>query len=564
MKFSEFPVILFDIEEVKAKLESLFEKFSDSASFEEEHKIFLQIVDEFKEYNSSDDVAHVRYITNSLNEKYASDKNYFDEINPSFWMLGKKFTDLIASSRFTKDYEKKYGTNYIKNINRQKKTFSENTKEDFKKEKELVTEYEKLLMEPVKFEGEKMPISKLRYFYNSPDKTIRKKSNDAYLEFYNARAGKINDLFNQLYEIRNSIAKKLGFKNYLMLGYENMCRDYDYIKAGRFRESVVKYVVPAVEKLKEKQRIRTGEERTTYYNSSYKFKTGNPIPKCSAEEIIPLTKKMYSELSAETKEFFDFMVENELMDLNSRIGKGGGGFCTFFQKYKSPFIFSNLNGTANDVEILTHEAGHAFQSYLCRNYTLYEEMYSSSDTCEVHSMSMEFLTYDYMHLFFKEDTEKFYYYHLDNALRSIISSAITDEFQEIIYLKSDITQEERKKIWNSLREKYKFEYFSDNDINEYFNSGNSWHLKSLIIERPFYCLEYALAQFAALQFLFMKKENHNEAFKKYVEFCKIGGRNTFEEQLNMAGIKNPFNEETVKTITEKVEKFLEEIDDSNF
>jgi len=563
MKFSEFPVILFDIEKVKAKLESLFEKFSQAGSFEEEHKIFLEIVEEFKEYNTTEDVAQVKYVTDSRNEKYASDKKYFDTINPSFWLMGKKFNDLISESRYESEYENLYGSNYIKNIRRRARTFSENTKDDCEAENELVNRFEKLLMEPVLFEGKEIPVGKLRYYFNLPDRSVRKKSQDTFLNFYKDRAEEINDIFDKLYEIRTTIAKKLGFENYLMLGYENMQREYHYTEARKFRESIAKYVVPAVEKLREKQRARIGLEHLEYYDVHYRFKSGNPMPKCAAKEIIPLCKKMYSELSPETKEFFDFMTENELMDLESRVGKAGGGFCTFFQKYKSPFIFSNLNGTASDVEILTHEAGHAFQSYLCRDCTLYEEMASSSDTCEVHSMSMEVLTYDYMNLFFKEDTEKFFYYHLDNSLRSIVSSAIADEFQEIIYLRDNTTTDERKKIWNSLREKYKFENSSGNDKHEYFSSGNSWHMKSLITERPFYCLEYALAQFVALQFLFLKKENHEAAFKKYVEFCRLGGRYTFSKSLKISGLKNPFEEETVAELVEKVEKFLEEIDDRN-
>lgn len=79
---------------------------------------------------------------------------------------------------------------------------------------------------------------------------------------------------------------------------------------------------------------------------------------------------MYKELSAETDEFFNFMLDNDLLDLVAKKGKAGGGYCTYIENYKAPFIFSNFNGTSGDIDVLTHEAGHAFQVYESRKFEI--------------------------------------------------------------------------------------------------------------------------------------------------------------------------------------------------
>ena len=75
-------------------------------------------------------------------------------------------------------------------------------------------------------------------------------------------------------------------------------------------------------------------------------------------------RTMYHELSPETAEFIDFMQDNELFDVESRPGKMSGGYMTSLPSYKAPFIFANWNNTSGDVDVLTHECGHAFEGYV--------------------------------------------------------------------------------------------------------------------------------------------------------------------------------------------------------
>ena len=84
---------------------------------------------------------------------------------------------------------------------------------------------------------------------------------------------------------------------------------------------------------------------------------------------------------------------------------------TYIPGLKTSFIFSNFNGTSGDVDVLTHEFGHSLQGFLGGdNIPAYRN--PGMECCEMHSMSMEYLTYPWMKYFFKEDTEKYLYQHL--------------------------------------------------------------------------------------------------------------------------------------------------------
>src|SRR5699024_656098 len=139
-----------------------------------------------------------------------------------------------------------------------------------------------------------------------------------------------------------------------------------------------------------------------------------------------------------------FMRERELFDVEAKKGKEGGGYCTFIADYSSPFIFSNFNGTLDDVTVLTHEAGHAFQTYISRRYNVAEYQVPTYESAEIHSMSMEYFTYPWMELFFKEDTDKFKFSHMAGDITFLPYGVAIDEFQHIVYENPELTPEQRR------------------------------------------------------------------------------------------------------------------------
>ena len=406
------------------------------------------------------------------------------------------------------------------------------------------------------FEGKERNLSELEPFMQSQDRSMRKKTYEAYSNFFKENEAKFDEIYDKLVKVRHKIAKKLGYKNFVEVGYMRMQRsDYNAEMVATYREQVLKYIVPVAEKLKKRQAERLGLKELKYYDEPIKFLTGNAVPKGDYKHILNNAKTMYKELSEETNEFFNFMLDHELMDLLSKKGKAGGGYCTYISKYKSPFIFSNFNGTSGDIDVLTHEAGHAFQTYLSRSLEIPEYAFPTSEAAEIHSMSMEFLTWPWMNLFFEEQEQKYKFAHLSEAITFIPYGVTVDEFQHYVYENPEATPEERKLAWRKIEKKYL--PGKDYEDNDFYNRGGFWFKQGHIFQVPFYYIDYTLAQVCAFQFWIKSHENRENAWKDYLALCKEGGSKPFLELLKVANLKNPFEEGCMKKVVEPLEEWLD-------
>ena len=359
------------------------------------------------------------------------------------------------------------------------------------------------------------------------------------------------------------MAKKLGFKNYIELGYYRMGRyDYDAKMVANYRKQIEEFVVPVCKKLYSKQAKDLGIKNPQYYDYAVSFKSGNPVPAGDEAYLVECANKMYHALSKESGEFFDFMVSHELLDLSARAGKQPGGYCTSFPKYGAPFIFSNFNGTAGDVDVLTHEGGHAFNAYLCKDIKIPEYREPTMETAEIHSMSMEFFAWPYMKDFFKDDEFKYRFHHLSGAIEFLPYGVCVDHFQHWVYEHPTATHEERCAAWKELEQRYNPE--KKYDKLPTLNKGRYWLRQSHIFASPFYYIDYTLAQVVAFEFLLLDHKNHENAWKKYVKLSKCGGKYPFCELLEHNKLKNPFEDGTMKKVMAGCQKILKEFDTSKF
>ena len=299
-----------------------------------------------------------------------------------------------------------------------------------------------------------------------------------------------------------------------------------------------------------------------YADEKLEYLSGNATPKGSPEEIVATGRQMYKEMSPETHAFFEMMVENDLMDLVSKKGKAGGGYCTYLNSYKMPFIFSNFNGTSGDVDVLTHEAGHAFQVYSSGHFEIPEYYWPSSESAEIHSMSMEFFAWPWMNQFFKEDTDKYKFSHLTSALLFIPYGVTVDEFQHYVYENPSATPAERKTKWREIEKKYL--PHRDYGDDAFLEKGGFWFRQGHIFEVPFYYIDYTLAQVCAMEFWAKSRSNRDGAWADYLRLCQAGGSQSFLGLVDLAGLHNPFKEGTIKHILKPVSEWLATVDDSKF
>lgn len=563
MSFENYTYVRPNLEEVSAKFDTLLKRFNSASSVEEQSGVMHEINAVRNDLGTMFNLCYIRHSIDTNDEFYKQEQDYMDEIQPEIEGLATKYYQALVESPFRPELERKWGKQLFSLAEGQLKTFKPEIVPLLQKENRLSTEYTKLIASAkIDFEGEERTLTQLQPFTESTDREMRKRANEARFGFFAEHQAELDRIFDDLVKVRTEIAQTLGYKNFVELGYYRMMRtDYNAEMVANFRQQVKDFIVPIATKLKARQQERIGLDQLKYYDEGFIFKTGNAVPKGSPEWIIENGQKMYEELSEETGAFFRFMQDNNLMDLVAKKGKAAGGYCTFIENNKAPFIFSNFNGTSGDIDVLTHEAGHAFQVYSSRHFEIPEYYWPTYEACEIHSMSMEFFTWPWMELFFKEDTDKYKFSHLSEALLFLPYGVSVDEYQHWVYENPTATPQERNLQWREIEKKYL--PHKDYDGNEYLENGGFWQRQSHIYNSPFYYIDYTLAQICAFQFWKRSRENQEEAWSDYVKLCKLGGSLSFTKLVEEANLISPFENGCVESVVGEIENWLNSVDDKN-
>ena len=562
LTFKEYTYERLDMKQLEKQFDQLLAEFEQADSIEAQDLIMTQINELRSEFDSMEALVHVRHTVDTTDEFYEKENDYIDEVKPIYEGFVSKFYKVLVSSKYRKELEAKWGSQVFRLAELQLKAFAPEIIEDLQKENKLASQYTKLRASAkILFEGQERNLPQMAPFMESKDRDMRKRAQEAYNGFFAEHEQQFDEIYDELVKTRQVIAQKLGFINFVELAYARLGRsDYNAEMVANYRKQVLENIVPVASKLRERQAKRLQIDHLTYYDESLEFLTGNATPKGDPDWIMHNGKKMYEELSPETHEFFNYMVETELLDLVAKKGKAGGGYCTFISKYKSPFIFSNFNGTSGDIDVLTHEAGHAFQVYQSRNMEIPEYLWPTFEACEIHSMSMEFLAWPWMGLFFKEDEKKYKFAHLSGALLFIPYGVLVDEFQHWVYENPEATPAQRRSMWRELEKKYL--PHRDYVDHAFLQSGGYWFRQGHIFESPFYYIDYTLAQVCAFQFWVKANEDRQNAWKDYLNLCKAGGSKSFLELVKLAKLNNPFEDGCIESIIGPIETYLSSIDDS--
>lgn len=561
MKFNDYKYEKINIDETKEKFSNLIKSFSDAENLEEQTKYMDEIIKLRNHIETMETLVSIRHSIDTTDEFYDKENEYVDEISPILFGFISEFYKALVNSKFRADLEKKYGKFLFDLAENTLKTFNEEIIPDLQEENRLSSKYSKLIASAkIQFDGEEKNLSEMVPYTQSKDRNVRIEASKKVAHFFKENKDKFDKIYDGLVKVRTTIAQKLGYKNYVELGYARLSRlEYDSKMVASYRKQVLENIVPLHTELRQRQAKRLGLDKLKFYDEPIKFNSGNADPHGDPEWILNHGKTMYNELSKETAEFFSFMTEKNLLDLLSKKGKMSGGYCTYIPEYKSPYIFANFNGTSHDVDVLTHEAGHAFQVYQSRGYEIPEYLWPTYEACEIHSMSMEFLTWPWMDLFFENDAEKYKFIHLSEALLFIPYGVTVDEFQHWVYENPNAAPDDRRAKWLEIEKKYlpTRDYGEVDDLKE----GIFWFRQGHIFNSPFYYIDYTLAQVCAFQFWIKSQENREKAWDEYLALCKLGGSKPFFELMKAANLKNPFEQGTIASVIPKIREFLESIDD---
>jgi len=562
MVFSDYPYQRPDMDLLKETFKKQIDRFNKQNSPEGQLQILRDLNKKRQEFESQCSLVYIRHTQNTADPEYEKENRFVDENFPVYEELLTGLSKAMINSPFRKELEASTGPQMFRLAEMKLKSFSHEIVEQVQQENRLSSEYVKLLSSAeIDFQGEKRNLSQLTPFEQSSDRNIRQEAMEARFSYFEEQGEELDRIFDELVKLRTTMARKMGYKNYIPFGYYRMFRsDYGAAETAAFRRSVLKHLVPLAEELYQRQWKRTNIEEPAIWDESFRFASGNATPKGDRAWMEQQASQMYQELSPETDRFFRFMQQHQLLDLDSRKNKAGGGYCDMLSEWGSPFIFANFNGTSGDVDVLTHEAGHAFQVFSSREIPWVDYHFPTYEACEIHSMSMEYFAWPWMDLFFKEEADKYRFSHLADFLQFIPYGVTVDEFQHLVYENPEASPKERHQMWKQTAQKY------HPSINyggiAHLEKGGYWQKQGHIYKSPFYYIDYTLAETCALQYWAWMQKDREKAWSSYADLCRQGGRQSFLELISHAGLKSPFEEATLKKVISQASDWLNNMDDS--
>ncbi len=559
MKFADISYTRADFDAAARFYASAAERLSAAGSFEEAEAVFLEVEDFSAKFDTALTVANIRHDIDTRDEFYDAEVAYIDEHAPELEEYVQRWQDALLRTPYRAAFEEKYNRVMFLNAEIDARTFSPEIVPELQRENALTTEYSKLLAgAQIPFEGGVYTLSQLTPIKQDADASRRAAAWAAEDAWYAEHAESLDAIYAELVTLRDKMGRKLGHDGYIPLGYDRLGRNcYGPEQVAAFREQIARDMVPIVAQVKKDQEKRLGVDKLKFYDDILLFPDGNADPYGTPEEILAAGHQMYRELSGETAEFADFLFDNGLLDVLSKDGKAPGGYCTTFPNYQAPFIFSNFNGTSGDVDVLTHEAGHAFAFFrsMRKGYPA-SQVEATIEACEVHSMAMEFLTAPWHEKFFGDRTRKYEIGHCEDALIFIPYGCMVDEFQHLIYENPHWTPAQRNKKWLELERKYR-PWIDFADL-PFYGRGAGWQRQLHIYLYPLYYIDYCMAQTVAFQFWIASMANREDAWARYLRFADAGGTKTFEELVAAAGLKLPYAPGCIREIGQAISRWISE------
>ena len=560
MKFSEMTYTRPDINALLARCKQLAAKAADAQDGDALIQVYYEQSRAFADYTTASQLANIHYTCDTRDAYWKAEQDFFDANGPAVTNASVEISRAFLANPYVDALTEHFGTTCVAGMKNAVLGMDDRTVELQQEFNALVSQYQQIYGGAlVELDGKQLTIPQLGPYKEDLDPAVRRAAYEAEAGYFDAHRDELDTLYTKIVKNLNQQAKVLGYKDYSELSYVRMNRiGYGQAEIQAFRDQVARDVVPELQKVMAMRAKRTGITHPTFTDLPIIFKDGNPKPIPGYQARMDAARTMYHELSPETAEFIDFMQDNELFDVESRPGKMSGGYMTSLPSYKAPFIFANWNNTSGDVDVLTHECGHAFEGYVAeRDPKVPADLECPGmESAEIHSMAMEFLTAPWHHLLFGKDTEKYALLHAEDSFLFLAYGCIVDEFQHRMYQNPDLTPDERNAVWLELEHKYR--PWIDFDNLPFYGRGAGWQRQLHIYECPFYYIDYCLSTMAALQFFLLSLKDHKDAWERYLKLVRRAGLASYTELLQTAGLKVPFEEGSVKGIAQQMTRWLEE------
>ncbi len=557
INFAEIKVETPQIEQVTAEYKSINDALDSAETTAAKKEALQQWEDLRRRLDSWSAITSLHFSQDTTNEDYKKAQEYSDELQPKLTALEVAVKRRLLDSPDRAEFESILGEQAFSLWSADVTTFESIIEGDLVQESKLINEYVQLLASAsIEFQGETVNLSGIRKYTEDSDRNTRHSAEKARWNFFSQNQEKLDNIYDSLVKLRHKMAQKLGYENYIGLGYKRMQRiDYNQADVASYRDEVVNKVVPLAQKIIDKKAEKLNLDRVKFWDEAVFDLQGNPEPQGDHDWMLKQAQEMFDAMHPELGSFFAMMVQGDFIDLKTRTGKAGGGFCTSFPTEGVPYIFANFNGTKGDVEVFTHEMGHAFQAWQSRNIPTIDYLWPTLESCEIHSMSLEFLTWSQMDKFFGDDADRFREIHLAQSILFLPYGCAVDHFQHLVYANPEATPQERNQMWQQMEARY-LPWREYGDL-EYPAQGGLWQEKQHIYCSPFYYIDYTLALCCAMQFWVKAEVDFESALTEYIALCQRGGKAPFQALVSSANLVSPFKSGSLSDVVDKGSRVFE-------
>ena len=477
-----------------------------------------------------------------------ADRYFREQVTPAFEKGNAELLDRFLASKYKNAIGKHYGEYLIEQLLTSVEPQAPVNSDLRVHANDFVDQYEKITADgEVVVQGKTMTLPRARGLQNDEDAETRKAAWLAYRKWFLDHHDVLAGIFDHLVKLRDEMGRNLGHDNFIPLGYLSMRRtDYGPEQAAAFRDSVRQYAVPLLARFHAEHAEALGTETLRPWDVGYQPQFTLPTGIAPIDTQLDNAQRLFEDLSPRLAAHFTRMRKDGLIDLENRKGKRAGAFATMRPDEKTMAILCNSTGDQGDVGTLIHEMGHAFQGWESQKIEAVDLRWPTSDGAEIHSMGMEFLALPRLtHFFSQENAKKYRIHHIHDTVNLMCYISVVDEFQHWVYENPNVTPTERDEAWSRIWDIY----MPGLDFSGYEDYKYArWYAQSHIFATPFYYIDYAIAQTAAMQLGMMDADDHEKALATYIKLCEIGGTKSILNIFKAAGLRSPFDPTTMRDL----------------